>query len=110
MKEWGFVKGSHLELLPGSIPWQSQELADLITQKFWESKTDSQMWKDLHSQGHTYISYVKTRERLMVDNGKSGRFEVDMGYNGNQSWMLREYWIIWLVNNHLGNISLRYGD
>jgi hypothetical protein len=61
MKEWGFVKGSHLQFLPGSIPWQSQELADLITQKFWESKTDSQMWKDLHSQGHTSISYFRKR-------------------------------------------------
>jgi len=61
MKEWGFVKGSHLEFLPGSIPWQSQELADLITQKFWESKTDSQMWKDLHSQGHTSISQRQIR-------------------------------------------------
>ena len=57
MKEWGFVKGSHFEFLPTSIPWQSQELADLITQKFWESKTDSQIWKELHTMGYTNISY-----------------------------------------------------
>jgi hypothetical protein len=56
MKEWGFAKGSHLELLPNAIPWQSQELADLIAQKFWESKTDSQILKELHSQGYTNIS------------------------------------------------------
>jgi hypothetical protein len=56
MKEWGFVKGSHLELLPNAIPWQSQELADLITLKFWESKTDAAIWKELQGQGYTNIS------------------------------------------------------
>lgn len=58
MKEWGFIKGSHLEFLPGSIPWQSQELADLTTQKFWQSKTDSQIWTELQKDGYTSISYV----------------------------------------------------
>jgi len=57
MKEWGFVKGSHLELLPGSIPWQSPELAGFITQKFWESKTDAEIWKELLAQGYAKISY-----------------------------------------------------
>jgi hypothetical protein len=56
LKEWGFVKGSHFELLPNSISWQSQDLADLITQKFWESKTDAQIWKELENQGYTNIS------------------------------------------------------
>jgi hypothetical protein len=56
MKEWGFIKGSHLEFLPGSIPWQSQDLADIITQKFWQSKTDSQIWTELQKEGYTTLS------------------------------------------------------
>jgi len=58
MKEWGFVKGSHLEYLPQTVSWQSQELADLIEKKFWESKTDSQIFKELAAEGHTNISYT----------------------------------------------------
>jgi hypothetical protein len=57
LKEWGFVKGSHFELLPNSVLWQSQDLAELVTQKFWESKTDTQIWKELQNQGFTNISY-----------------------------------------------------
>jgi hypothetical protein len=56
MKEWGFVKGSHLELLPQTVSWQSQELADLITKKFWQSKTDAQIWKELAAEGHADVS------------------------------------------------------
>jgi len=57
LKAWGFVKGSHFELLPNAVQWQSQEVIDLIAQKFWESKTDSQIWKELQNQGHKDVSY-----------------------------------------------------
>jgi len=57
LKAWGFVKGSHFELLPNAVQWQSQEVTDLIAQKFWESKTDSQIWKELQNQGHKDVSY-----------------------------------------------------
>lgn len=56
LKEWGFVKGSHFELLPNAVPWQSQEVVDLIAQKFWDSKTDAQIWKELQAQGHKDVS------------------------------------------------------
>jgi hypothetical protein len=60
MKEWGFVKGSHLEFLPHTISWQAHELGDLIEKKFWESKTDGQIWRELQSEGYTGISYEST--------------------------------------------------
>jgi hypothetical protein len=57
LKEWGFIKGSHFELLPNAVPWQSQELVDLIAEMFWQSKTDSQIFKELQARGHTDVSY-----------------------------------------------------
>jgi len=61
MKEWVFVKGSHLEFLPQTVSWQSQELAESITKKFWESKTDAQIWRELAAEGHPNISYDDTK-------------------------------------------------
>ena len=66
MKEWGFMKGSHLELLPGSIPWQSPILADLIATKYWQSKTDSQIWNELQKEGYANITYALGRGRLLI--------------------------------------------
>lgn len=84
MKEWGFVKGSHLELLPGSIPWHSPELAKLITQKFWESKTDAQIWKELHALGYTKISYSRFKGKsLNAGNVRFVPFEEDTGSCAN---------------------------
>jgi hypothetical protein len=57
MKEWGFVKGSHLEHMPQTAALKSQELAGLIEKKFWESKTDTLIWKELAAEGHPNISY-----------------------------------------------------
>jgi hypothetical protein len=84
MKEWGFVKGSHLELLPGSIPWHDPELAEVISQKFWESKTDAQIWKEMHAQGYTKISYRQIGVKsLIADNVRFAPFEGDMGCCAN---------------------------
>jgi len=76
MKEWGFIKGSHLEFLPGSIPWQSQDLADIITQKFWQSKTDSQIWTELQKEGYTTLSKRQIRS-IRVRNGLSRTSKMD---------------------------------
>jgi len=76
MKEWGFMKGSHLELLPSSLPWQSPEIADLITQRFWQSKTDLQIWTELQKEGYNDISKRQIRT-IRVRNGLSRTSKLD---------------------------------
>jgi hypothetical protein len=109
MKEWGFVKGSHLEYLPESIPWQSQEVADLITQKFWQSKTDSQIWSELQKEGYGAVTYCPV-EMLTLGNDRSALFVYGMGCRARQSWMQTVSWLFFIRSNGRRIVSLRYGN